>query len=442
MINRTVKLMTFMIVLISVISAQTISVQGVLRDPLGKTVEDDTYPLTLKLYEQAVEGIPVWEEAISEVQILHGVFNLELGTVTPLDIPFNTTYYLGITVGTDPEIEPRMKLMKAPAAMSMSGSHNVIPSHGNMGVGTTNPQAGLHIVPNEAGGDLLKVDGSGGGVSVDVAGDFNVESGGAIKFADNSRLVSGNFNGIASHVRSDGDATITADSYGDVSVKFYVGDSLKMAINMEGVSIAGITDLGSSPGSMIMFTGSVAPEGWLLCDGSEYGLSEYIALYNVIGTSYGSGVGTFKVPDMRSRGAKGFNTTVAEFDTLGETGGSETVTLTENELPAHYHPYPGGISATTSTNGYHEHSLANTRRVFMDDWTDGYDLTDDNNLDGLLENGAWANYYDYVPIHIVETQLNHVHTYNIPEFTSGSKGNGDSHNILHPYMAVNYIIKY
>jgi len=412
---------------------QTISVQGVLRDPLGKTVEDGGYDLTLKLYTQAVEGTPVWEEELENIQTLHGIFSLELGSVTPLNIPFNTTYYLGITVGTDPEIEPRLKLLKAPSSMSMSGAQNVIPSDGNIGFGTTEPQAGLHITTTETGMDLFKVEGSSGGIKSDATGDVYMEGGGAIKFEDGSRLTTGGFNGIATHVRSNTNASVTVDANGDGigSVQFYVGDSLKMEVNAEGVAISGATALGAFPGSMIIFSGDFVPTGWLLCDGSEYSIAEYPDLYDAIGTSFGSGTGTFNVPDMRGKGAKGFNASTAEFDTLGESSGSETHTLIEDEMTSHYHTInPPNISIPTE--GLHTHTLVGKvpKRNSNPYSTFGPGVYEAEGDDGLF--GLWS----------FDSNGNHAHSAMSPPVDTDSKGGGAAHNILHPYLAVNYIIKY
>lgn len=83
-----------------------------------------------------------------------------------------------------------------------------------------------------------------------------------------------------------------------------------------------------------MFAGNFAPAGWMLCQGQLLPISEYETLFNLIGTTYGGdGQSTFALPDLRSRvpihqGA-GF--------TLAENGGSESVTLTVNQLPSHNH---------------------------------------------------------------------------------------------------------
>ena len=67
-----------------------------------------------------------------------------------------------------------------------------------------------------------------------------------------------------------------------------------------------VGDLGVPVGTIFPFTGSAAPYGYLLCDGSEQEIAKYLTLYNVIGTIYGTpfrgqaGL-TFVLPDMRGR---------------------------------------------------------------------------------------------------------------------------------------------
>jgi microcystin-dependent protein len=89
-------------------------------------------------------------------------------------------------------------------------------------------------------------------------------------------------------------------------------------------------------GEIRMFAGNFAPAGWMFCEGQLLPISEYETLFNLIGTTYGGdGQSTFALPDLRGRlpihQGNGF--------TLAETGGSETITLTVSQIPAHTHPY-------------------------------------------------------------------------------------------------------
>ena len=92
-------------------------------------------------------------------------------------------------------------------------------------------------------------------------------------------------------------------------------------------------------GEIRSFAGPYAPNGWLLCDGSLLNISEYEALYSLIGTSYGGdGRVNFALPDLRGRLATGEGTGPGlTTRTIGSFGGTEQVTLTEENLPAHNH---------------------------------------------------------------------------------------------------------
>lgn len=116
-------------------------------------------------------------------------------------------------------------------------------------------------------------------------------------------------------------------------------------------------------GEVRVFAGTFAPRDWAFCNGQSLAISQNDALYALIGTTYGGdGVNTFNLPEARGRvpvgqgAGPGLTSRV-----LGQSYGSETVTLTVNELPAHTHPALVSNSAANLTapagnligQGYH-----------------------------------------------------------------------------------------
>lgn len=110
---------------------------------------------------------------------------------------------------------------------------------------------------------------------------------------------------------------------------------------------AQINSLSALPaGMMVDFAGTVAPSGWVLCDGSSLLRASFSALFSAIGTTWGSADGThFNVPNMTRRvgmGSGGSGTGTIG-NAVGNTGGAETVTATQN--------------AHTHTESLHSHTL-------------------------------------------------------------------------------------
>lgn len=152
----------------------TINFQGVLTDATDTPI-DGTFDMTFRIYDADVDGNMMWEESQLAVTVAKGLFNVQLGSVTPIDFDFTSSYYLSVQKGSESELSPRIALLSVPSSISTSSlksASNSIPASGNAGIGTSAPLAKLHV---EEGGteDALRVR-IGGVTKLMVKNDGNV----------------------------------------------------------------------------------------------------------------------------------------------------------------------------------------------------------------------------------------------------------------------------
>lgn len=198
----------------------------------------------------------------------------------------------------------------------------------------------------------------------------------------------------------------------------------------------------ANPAGIIMpFAGTVAPQGCLFCDGSAVSRTTYAELFSVIGTTYGAGDGetTFNIPDLSGRVVIGVSNTHA----IGSTGGSETVTLTDDQLPSHSHVVPQHghgndiavhtpvLSHNITQQPMYQYSKPQTSTsktaggYVYNRGRSRYEATRTTNVAIASHSGNCS----------VGGSVNPCQAFN-----SGSFGEGGSHNNMQAYLAVNYII--
>lgn len=148
-------------------------------------------------------------------------------------------------------------------------------------------------------------------------------------------------------------------------------------------------------GTIIPYAGTTIPSNYMKCEGQALSRIEYDLLFSAIGTTYGVGDGTttFNLPNLKGRVITGIDSNDTDFDTLGETGGEKTHTLTVDEMPSHNHELHGALTGETKI-------VTNTGN----EWAQITTSFDSN---------------EYIK----------------------NTGGGQPHNIMQPYIVLNYIIK-
>ncbi|MFL6305276.1 MAG: phage tail protein, partial [Candidatus Sulfotelmatobacter sp.] len=112
-------------------------------------------------------------------------------------------------------------------------------------------------------------------------------------------------------------------------------------------------------GQLMLVCFNYAPQGWMFCDGSLLPISQYQALFSLLGTSFGgNGTTTFGLPDLRSRvpvaaTLSGGSQSLTPY-AMGQVGGSESVPLAINQMPIHSHlVMTNDTSETQNTSANH-----------------------------------------------------------------------------------------
>jgi uncharacterized coiled-coil protein SlyX len=149
---------------------QTINYQGMLADAMGKPVADGTYSMLMHLYDSPSSAVPLWTET-QVIPVRGGIFNIVLGKVTPLSLPFDRTYYLGITIGAGSELAPRTALVAAPYALRARRTSYADSAFHAADASFATRAGGL--VPN-ASGVVTSVNGTDGQVMIEGAGGTTV----------------------------------------------------------------------------------------------------------------------------------------------------------------------------------------------------------------------------------------------------------------------------
>jgi microcystin-dependent protein len=155
-------------------------------------------------------------------------------------------------------------------------------------------------------------------------------------------------------------------------------------------------------GMIAIFPYNFAPRGWAFCQGQILPIAQNTALFSLLGTTFGgNGQTTFGLPDLRGRfpNSSGQGPGLSSYD-LGQVGGTENVTLTINNMPAHGHP----VAPPASTN-----SPSASKPT--------------NNVP------AAGNFYDVGPGGV--TMFN---------YQTGLTGGSQPTQIMNPYLTVNFCI--
>jgi hypothetical protein len=126
---------------------QTLNYQGVLTDAGGTAVSDGDYIIEFNIYDIASGGTALWTET-DTVTVSKGIFSVVLGRWMALNLDFDEPYWLGMSVEGENELDPRVELTATAYSLNsqgVTGTDNVFPSSGYVGIGTTSPTHTLTI---------------------------------------------------------------------------------------------------------------------------------------------------------------------------------------------------------------------------------------------------------------------------------------------------------
>ena len=188
-------------------------------------------------------------------------------------------------------------------------------------------------------------------------------------------------------------------------------------------------------GMILMYTGSTAPSGWAICDGSN-GTPDLRARF-IVGAGNGSGAGNSNY-------------------SVNNTGGAEFVTLTESQIPSHNHSFSGSSSHSHTVNN-HTHSFSGSGSSSHSHSFQGVNANDHNDTERnatVMRNDSNTMYTATSPSGVqsatVSISISGTTGGSSPSTNSqtvsisgntGNKGGGSAHENRPPYYALMFIMK-
>lgn len=174
-------------------------------------------------------------------------------------------------------------------------------------------------------------------------------------------------------------------------------------------------------GQVQIFGFSFPPRGWAACNGNLLAISQYSAVFSLLGTVYGgNGQNTFGLPNLCSRipVGVGANTLGLQQTALGQVGGTQTHTLLSTEMPTHTHTVDVAVHVNASTN------------------TDGTTAPAAGSYFASLTGVSKGGLYSSSAGTTVQLGSNAA----TATATCGTAGGNQAFNILNPYLGMNYCI--
>lgn len=207
-----------------------INFQGKLTNTDGTNITDGTYSIVFGLYSVSAGGTAIWSETQSSISVVAGNFQVALGSITSLpgSVDFNSSsIYLGIKVGSDAEMTPRIQFTAAPYAFNADK------------LGGLNSASFVQLSPGTQQTGFINVSGN-----IGAGGTYNTNT-----------FTSSNLQfGAASA------ATIQAASGQNISVDSGTSGSVSVgATNASGVTVGKVGTVVSAPGGLLVNSGATVP---------------------------------------------------------------------------------------------------------------------------------------------------------------------------------------
>ena len=315
----------------------TLSYQGLLTDAAGMPFKDDPYSIVFRFYKQATGGTEEFSRGPITVTTFKGLFTTMLGNGPGADnaaLPYtlgDSQYYIGISVGAQPELTPRVFLTAVPYAFHAQTVSAIDFSSTAVTLTGTVPNARLDANLQDLADGSLTGSKVGTGISA-----TNITTGSLSGSLVGTGISATNITtGTLPNTVLDAnlidlaDGSLTGNKVGTgISAANITTGSLTGSLVGSGISASNVTSgtlptsvipstVGVPIGTVISFAGLIdgthaIPSGWLICDGAKVSRTFYSSLFAALGVTWGVGdnVNTFNLPDLRGYFLRGQGATM------------------------------------------------------------------------------------------------------------------------------------